>query len=321
MDLIFTDSSGADIGVFPAYSFDMSFGASENDYEITVESKDAKLEDGAFIYIEGTEYGGINDGIKASTNGETVTYKGRTWHGIINSKVISPNAGENYYSVSGEANAVLHSIISRLGLTSLFSAALDDSGILITKYQFARYCKGYDGIRAMLASVNAKLKIEWKGRKVYLSAVPLADYTDAPVDGEIATLNVERQKNKVNHLICLGRGELAQREVIHLYADQFGNIGNSQYYKDFDEICDIYDNSNAESSEDLRNGGIEKFKELMNGDKAEVLLTESSGLSFDIGDVIGATEYKTGITVKEKVSQKIVKINSGIIKFEYKTGG
>lgn len=321
MDLIFTDSSGADVGVFPAYSFDMSFGASENDFEIILDSNEATLEDGAFIYIEGTEYGGINDGLKASTNGETVTYKGRTWHGIINSKVISPNSGENYYSVSGEANAVLHTIISRLGLTSLFSAALDNSGITISKYQFARYCKGYDGIRAMLASVNAKLKIEWKDRKVYLSAVPVADYTEAPIDGDIATLTVEKHQNKVNHLICLGKGELSAREVIHLYADQFGNIGNSQYYTDFDEICDVYDNSNAESSEDLRKGGIERFKELMHVDKAEVSLTESSGLSFDIGDIIGATEYKTGITVKEKISQKIVKINSGIINFEYKTGG
>ena len=321
MDLIFTDSSGADVGVFPAYSFDMSFGESENDFEIILDADEASLEDGAFIYIEGTEYGGINDGLKTSTNGETVTYKGRTWHGIINSKIISPNAGANYYTVSGEANSVLSSLISRLGLTSLFSAALDDSGITISKYQFARYCKGYDGIRAMLAAVNAKLKIEWKDRKVYLSAVPVADYTEAPIDGDIATLTVEKHQNKVNHLICLGKGELSAREVIHLYADQFGNIGNSQYYTDFDEICDVYDNSNAESSEDLRKGGIERFKELMHVDKAEVSLTESSGLSFDIGDIIGATEYKTGITVKEKVSQKIVKINSGIINFEYKTGG
>lgn len=321
MDLIYTDSSGADVGVLLAYSFDMSFGASENDFEIIVESKDANLEDGAFIYIDGTEYGGINDGIKATTNGEAVTYKGRTWHGIINSKVISPDAGADYYIVSGEANFVLSSLISRLGLTRLFEVSTAASGISIEGYQFNRYCKGYDGIRAMLSTVNAKLKFEWKDRKVCLSAVSIADYTDAPVDGEIATLKVERHNNKVNHLICLGRGELAQREVIHLYADQFGNIGDSQYYTAFDEICDVYDNSSAESSEDLENGGIERFKELMNGDKAEVSLTESSGLSFDVGDIIGATEYKTGITVKEKVSQKIVKINSGIINFEYKTGG
>lgn len=321
MDLIYTNSSGADVGVFSAYSFDMSFGASENDFEIIVESKDANLEDGAFIYIEGTEYGGINDGIKATTNGETVTYKGRTWHGIINSKVIVPDTGADYYIVNGEANSVLSSLISRLGLTRLFEVTSETSDINISTYQFNRYCKAYDGIRAMLSSVNAKLRMEWKDRKICLSAVPIADYTESPVDGEIATLKVERQNKKVNHLICLGRGELAAREVIHLYADAFGNIGNTQYYSGFDEICDVYDNSSAESSADLRKGGIDRFKELMNGDKAEVSLTETSGLAYDVGDIIGATEYKTGITVSEKVSQKIVKINSGIINIEYKTGG
>ena len=167
MDLIYTNAQGADIGVLSAYSFDMSFGASENDFEIILDANEAILEDGAFIYIEGTEYGGINDGLKATTNGETVTYKGRTWHGIINSKIITPDAGANYFIVSGEANSVLSSLISRLGLTSLFSVSSDNSGINISNYKFARYCKAYNGIRAMLASVKAKLRIEWKDRICY----------------------------------------------------------------------------------------------------------------------------------------------------------
>lgn len=321
MDLIFTSAKGADIGVLSAYYFDMSFGASENDFEIILDAKEATLEDGAFIYIEGTEYGGINDGIKASTNGETVTYKGRTWHGIINSKVISPNVGENYYTVSGEANAVLFSLISRLGLSNLFTTSFDDSGIKISKYQFTRYCKAYDGIRAMLASANAKLHIEWKNRKVHLSAVPVADYTEAPIDGDIATLSVEKHQNKVNHLICLGKGELSAREVIHLYVDQFGRIGNTQYFTGLNEYADTYENTNAESSEELRKGGIDRFKELRNNDKAEIALLETEGLFYDIGDIVGATEHKTGVNVTETVTQKIVKINNGVISTEYKTGG
>lgn len=321
MDLIYTSAKGADIGILSAYSFDMSFGASENDFEIILDANEATLEDGAFIYIEGTEYGGINDGLKATTNGETVTYKGRTWHGIINSKVISPDAGANYYTVKGEANAVLSSLISRLGLTSLFSAVETDSGINISKYQFSRYCKGYDGIRAMLAAVNAKLHIEWKNRKVHLSAVPIADYTESPVDGDIATLSVEKHQNKVNHLICLGKGELADREVIHLYVDQFGRIGKTQYYTGIKEYADTYEYSNAESSEDLQKGGIDKLKELRNNDKAKISLSEMEGLYYDIGDIVGATEYKTGVNVTETVTQKIVKINNGVISTEYKTGG
>jgi hypothetical protein len=53
----------------------------------------------------------------------------------------------------------------------------------------------------------------------------------------------------------------------------------------------------------------------------EISISEIQGLSYDIGDVIGATEYKTGISVSAAVSQKIVKINNGVISTEYKAGG
>lgn len=318
MDLIYTNANRADVGVLSTYAFDLSFGASENDFEMTLGVNEAVLEFSAFIYIEGTEYGGIIDGMKTSTQGETITYNGRTWHGIMNSKVIQPDTGEDYFVVSGDANEILTMLIARLGLSGLFVAAEELSGVNISGYQFNRYCKGYDGIRAMLAASNAKLKIAWENRSVVLSAESIADYTEAPVDGDIATLTVEQHKGKTNHLICLGKGDLAAREVIHLYADQFGRIGDVQYYTGLDEIADTYENSN---SDNLRSEGIKKLTELRNNDKAEIALPETEGLFYDIGDIVGATEYKSGVSVAATVTQKIVKINNGVVSTEYKTGG
>lgn len=318
MDLIYTNANGVDLGVLSAYAFDLSFGASENDFEITLGADDATLEMGAIIYMEGTEYGGIVDGLKLNTNGETITYKGRTWHGLLNSKVIQPNSGEDYFIVSGDANGIIAALIARLGLSGLFVAAEGAAGISISNYKIHRYCKAYDGLIAMLEDNGAKLKFEWKDRAVILSAVPAADYTDSPVDGDIAILTVEQQSKKVNHLICLGAGNLADREVIHLYVDQFGKIGDVQYYTDLDEFCDTYENSN---SEDLRSDGIAKLKELQNTDKAEINLSEYEGITYDIGDIVGAKEYKSGVSVAATVTQKIVKINNGIVSTEYKTGG
>lgn len=318
MDLIYTNAKRVDQGVLSAYAFDLAFGASENDFEVTFGVNEAFLESGAFVYMEGTEYGGTIDGLKTRTNSETITYKGRTWHGIMNSKVIQPDAGANYLIVSGDANEIIATLIARLGLSGLFVAAEELSGISISGYQFHRYCKGYDGIMAMLSAKNAKLKIEWKDRAVYLSAVPIADYTESPVDGDIATLTVEQTKQKVNHLICLGKGDLAEREVIHLYVDQFGRIGDVQYYTGLSEICDTYDNAN---SEDLRSDGIKKLTELQNTDKAEIALPETEGLFYDIGDIVGASELRSGVTVAAKVTQKIVKINNGVVSTEYKTEG
>lgn len=318
MDLIFTNASRVDQGVLTAYAFDLSFGADENDFEMTLGEDAAMLESGAVVYMEGTEYGGTIDAMKTSTNGESITYMGRTWHGVINSKVIQPDNGEDYLIVSGDANEILSMLIARLGLSGLFVAVEMLSGINVRNYKFHRYCKAYDGIRDMLADNGAKLKIAWRNRSVTLSAEPIADYTESPVDGDIATLNVEQHQKKVNHLICLGKGDLAAREVIHLFVDQFGRIGDVQYYTGLDEIMDTYDNTN---SENLRSDGIKRLKELRNSDKAEIDLPETGSQMFDIGDIVGATDIKSGIVVVETVTQKIIRITNGKITTEYKTGG
>ena len=318
MDLIFTNSEREDQGVLSRHSFDLSYGASENDFELTLDANEQTLETGACIFIEGTEYGGIIGGMKTSTNGETITYKGRTWHGIMNSKVIEPDTGEDYHIASGDANEVLSFLIARMGLSGLFVADEHPSGVNISNYKFHRYCKGYDGVADMLADNGGKLKIAWKDRAVHLSAEPIADYTESPVDGDIATLTVEQNKDKVNHLICLGKGDLAEREVIHLYVDQFGNIGDVPYYTGLDEIVDTYENSNTEN---LRTDGVKRFTELRNNDKAEIDLSEVDGMAYDIGDIVGAKEYKSGVSVSAAVTQKIVKINNGVASTEYKIGG
>lgn len=321
MDLVYTNSKKIDQGVLHAYAFDLSFGVEENDFEMTLEADNERLEYGALVYVEGSEYGGIIDGIGSATNGDTITYKGRTFHGILNSKVIEPDAGEDYLIVSGEANNVLKTMIDRLKLGGLFVVSETVTNITIPSYQFNRYCKGYDGLKAMLASVGAKLKIAWKDRAVLLSAEAIVDYTKYGIDSDSAELTVELHDKKVNHLICLGRGELAAREVLHLYVDQFGRIGETPYYTGLDEITEIYDNNGAESTEELKTGGIEYLEELRNIDTALINLPISNGSTYDIGDIVGATDIKSGITAAAPVSQKIVKITNGDLVIEYKIGG
>lgn len=320
MDLIYTNANRADQGTLKAYAFDLSFGAKENDFEVTLDAA-FTLEFGAFVYMEGTEYGGIVDALKTSTDSKTVTYMGRTWHGVLNSKVIQPDSGEDHLIVSGDANEVLAFLIDRLGLGDLFTATETPSGITIKNHKFNRYCFGYDGIKAMLNEKGAKLKFVWENRSVRLYAEPITDYTKDPVDDDTATLSVEQYNKKVNHLICLGRGDLAAREVIHIYVDQFGRTGDTQYYFGLDEVTDVYENSNAEDTAALRSGGVSRLAELRNNDKAEISLAESAVVPYDIGDIVGASDIKTGVSVAAAVSQKIVRINNGVISTEYQTGG
>lgn len=322
MDLIYTDKMYIDRGVLSAYALDLSFGEdqNENDFTLTLGNSDVQLEDGAVIYFEDTEYGGIIDGLKTNSESKSRTYVGRTWHGLLNNKVIQPDSGEGHLVVSGDANTILDLLIARLGLSELFRADNGSSGITITNHQFFRYCLAYDGIREMLADHDAKLMMRWEDGSVRLYAEPIVNDADAALDNDVAQLTVERYGNKVNHLICLGQGELADRDVIHLYVDQSGRIGTVQYYTGMKEITAVYDYSSAESIDDLQTNGIKRLKELRDNDKVDVSVNDSSEIVYDIGDVITAHDVNSGNSGSATVVQKIVKIQNGAISINYKTG-
>lgn len=321
MDLIYTDAQHVELGVLHAYALDLSFGLdqNENDFELTLGESEPFLEDGAVVYINNTEYGGVVGGMKSNSDDEVRISIGRTAHGVLEGKVIEPDPGADYLIVSGDANEVLAGLVQRLGLSGLFSAEENSSGIIIGSYQFPRYAKGYEAIRVMLQRNGAKLKLRWIDGRVRLYAEPIVDYTDQPVDADEAALSVERYGAKVNHLICLGKGELKDRQVLHLYVDQDGNIGDVQYYTGVDEVTDVYDYSNVESLEELREGGIEYLTEVRNVDLVSMTVYADSGIDYDIGDIIGGTDNTSGNTAKAAVTQKIVKINNGVVSVDYKT--
>ena len=112
MELIYTDANLNDIGILQGFTLDLAFGKDENDFQLTTTTDNAVLVPGYYIYIDGTEYGGIIDSIEVDTSKGTVIYAGRTWQGILNSKVIEPPTGQAYRTVFGDANTVLGSLIT-----------------------------------------------------------------------------------------------------------------------------------------------------------------------------------------------------------------
>lgn len=208
-----------------AYTIDMAYGSDENDFTCTIDRASHCCEEGFFLYVEDEEYGGIVDKIKVNTEKDEVTYSGRTWHGILAKKIICPEDGQDYAVFNGEANEVLQQIIDTLDLNGLFEAADEDSGIQIQSYQAERYTDAYTGICKMLKDADAKLKIAWKKKKVVLNAELRKDYSQ---DEEFNTAQVdftlEKDYRPMNHMICLGQGDLKDRAVIHIYCDENGGI-------------------------------------------------------------------------------------------------
>lgn len=319
MDLIYTNSSMQAIGVMKAYDLDLAFGSDENDFEIKVDANNHCCEAGYYVYIIGTEYGGVIDAVTSDTKTGEVTYTGRTWHGILNSKVICPDAGQDYLTLNNEANGVLDSLITRMGLTSIFTVNIYASGLEISNYKMPRYVTGYDGIMQMLKSVGGKLVLSFDGEKIILSAAPIADHTkDGSVSSDAMSFQVKKTSKKINHLICLGQGELKDRTIVHLYADDSGSISQTQTLTGADEYAAVYDYKSAESAQKLIEAGASRLAELQNQDNLSVSLNEAE-YAFDVGDVVGAVDTITGISVAVPITKKIVSIRNDYMSVSYET--
>ena len=320
MDLIYMNAEKEDIGVMRDYTLDLAFGTDENDFECKILRSNHCCEKGFYLYYENTEYGGIIDDLGVDTESDEITYSGRTWHGILNSKILEPDAGENYLVLSGEANTVLNLLVSRIGLNGLFKASEDNSGVNISNYKMNRYITGYDGIRKMLKASGAKLNIIFKNGFVELSAKPIVDYSqDEQFDADQISFKIKKKGSPLNHVICLGKGDLAEREVIHVYADSSGKIGNIQSLTGIHEVAAIYENSNTESSDELKQGGIDMIRESWNSDEIEYDF-ESDEESYDIGDIVGAMEEVTKTEVSAEITKKIVTIKNNTTTISYKVG-
>ena len=320
MDLIYMNAEKEDVGALKDYTFDLAFGLDENDFECKIVSNNHCCEAGFYLYYEGAEYGGIVDSVKVDTDRGEITYSGRTWHGILNSKVLEPNAGEDYLVCDGKANSVLDSLINRMGLGALFQASAEDSGINISNYKMNRYICGYEGIKKMLKASGAKLNIIFKKGFVVLSAEPIIDYSkDEQFDTDQIDFVVKKNSHPINHVICLGKGDLAEREVIHVYADENGCISTTQSLTGIAEVSAVYDNANAESSVELQQGGIEIIQKSWNSDELEFDF-DSNDETYDVGDIVGAKEKLTGIEVNAEITKKIVKINNNTTTISYKVG-
>ena len=319
MDLIYMNAERQDIGVLQNYELDLAFGSDENSFECVVGKNGHCCDFGFYLYIEGTEYGGIIDSVESKNSTQEVVYSGRTWHGVLNSKVLEPDSGEDYLICNGEANTVIADLVSRMGLSDLFIISDENSGLVVKSYKMNRYISGYDGILKMLKTVDGKLQLRVQSNgQVLLSAVPVVDYTTDGLDSDLIDLDVKRTANTVNHLICLGQGNLSERLVVHLYVDANGNISRTQTFGGVDEYAAVYDYANAEDEDDLVNSGTEKLKEMMQQDDLSVDVNDV-GDPYDVGDLVGANDTISNISIAIPITKKIVTIKNGIVTIDIKT--
>ena len=223
MDLIYTNKNKEDMGIIQDFSLDMAYGTGENNFELQKFFSNDELENGSFIYVDNTEYGGIIDAVKDDTSSDNITYTGRTITGILNSKTIIPDTATGYLAVEGYANDIIKELVDRCDLSNivLINETIEDD-IYIPYYEFS-YDYLYDGLRKMLSSFSAKLKFKFSGSKILLWAENIVDYsTDEEFDDSQISFTAAKIYNSVNHLICVGSDDLLNNYCIHLFIDTDG---------------------------------------------------------------------------------------------------
>lgn len=318
VDLIITDSKHVDVRSAVDFTLDCAWGKEENDFELVV-SGASTIDAGAYIYVDGSECGGVVDAMEDQlTSGvSTLTYSGRTWHGVLANKILEPDRGRDYLTVSGTASTVIGSLISRVGLDGVFDAVDSPTAgaQTIKSYRFDRYTDCYTGLRRMCAANGLKLRLAYASGRVNIWAEPVAHY-GASIDNDLIDFDATRTWRKPNHLIGLGKGDLAARVVVHWYADAKGNVSQTQSLRGVDEITQVYDYSSAETAE-LNQKTREKLQDLQSEGDVRVTVRDDANVVFDVGDTVTARDNLTGITVNASITKKIVKVSNGVLSVDY----
>lgn len=323
MEFIVCDENRMELWPFPddcAMDFDLG---DENDVQVTCTR--GQMKQGYWIICPGTEYCALMEEDETNTNSEEETWNGNAVRKLLQQYIIQPPSGQDYRTVSGEANTILKSVLGN-AFGGLFTFPEESSEIEISSYQFDRYTDALTGFTKMLATKNARINIEViqgganERFEIMLSAAPIQDLSEEieySQDSKV-NVNIKESYRGINHLICLGQGELKDRQVVHLYAQLDGSISEKQYYTGLQERTAVYDNNNAENLNELIEGGTEKLQEEMNYKEMNLTVQD---MDLQIGDIVSGRNYDNGLSLQKPITRKIVKIENGKIDIEYKTEG
>ena len=300
LDVIYADEYGREQGILEWASGDFVIGR-KNNFELKVPSNLGIKQD-YLLMIDGSEYGGIVDGIEVDTTKDYITTTGRTWHGILETSVVIPDEDESHIVVSGECNTIMQWFIDRQGLGTL-----------------ERHADLYTGFRRMLTSVGGRLAIAYDGglRKAVLSTVPVGNYVDDGMDGDRVDFSMA-VKRPYNHLIALGSGELQDRLVRHVYADKDGNVSLTQTIFGAAHKAEVYNNPNCDSAEELIDYAKQSLANYQKELKTCKLVGEQES-NYEIDDIVGAVSTEHDMRIVTRIAQKIATLYRNDMTFETRT--
>lgn len=298
----------------------------ENTFSITVPDAvwaENPIQEGHLIYIDGTEWGGVVERIAHSTQDAAITIEGATWRGMLMRKVIEPPEGEGYLEGTLEANDLLALVIGTI-FGDLVEVSTDDTGVNIAyKYRYAALGPALEAdFEENGLSIGLTYSASDAALLVYARTVTDSSPTiDLSQDYDIDMQSEQGAVAGYNHVVALGAGELANRDVLHVYRLDDGTTTQtppSWAGTAYDKMI-VYDYTNPESTESLLKGAEDKLKDYapQNGVSMD---PSGAGLDIPLGDIVGARDRLLGFTASARALEKILKIKKGITTIETKVG-
>lgn len=268
------------------------------------------------VYIPGTEYGGFIERTESTTGEDMHIYKGWTWRGLLSQAVISPPSGADYYTASGDLHDIMRGIVSAR-FSGLFTVPDTPSG-RTANWQADRFCTVLDGLVDLCDENGYKLTLRaYKDDtvKVELKAVPIVTISGAYNEDNRLSLTFTDDQMGINHLICMGSGELQNRQRVDLYVQADGTIGTTKYHSGRWEREQYYDYPNAESLAELEKQGRKRLKEVMS--KKTLQINRIEGVEMDIGDIVTGYHTASGTSVSAPIDRKNLAYSGGVMRLEY----
>lgn len=240
MDLIRSinqDNSWIDIGYVADYELDSAWGNDENDFELRVPISSCILDTNEMIRIEEEsdvngeavplQIGGIIDVVEIDTESNDVNYSGRTWQGLLNSRIIPTASKKDSYTLGSgsnvvDASVIINDLITVLRLEYYFSST-SIAGIDVEPYECDRFARGYDillsfcelnGLKPMFRMLNGKVQIE---------VIEAEGFSDVEMFDDEIKFTLKRNLNPVNHVV-IGDKENLDSPIMNLYTDENGNV-------------------------------------------------------------------------------------------------
>lgn len=240
MDLIRSineNDSWVDVGYVADYEIDASWGNEENDFELRVPLAHGILETDEMIRIEEEsdingesvplQIGGLIDTIEVDTESMNVVYSGRTWHGLLNSRIIPTTSKKDSYTLGSgndvvDASVIVDDLIEVLQLGYYFTST-SITGIEVEPYDCERFARGYDILLSFCELNGIKPMFRMIGGKVQIEVVEAEGFSDVEMFDDEVKFTLKRNMNPVNHVV-IGDKENLDSPIMNLYTDENGNV-------------------------------------------------------------------------------------------------